>query len=117
MGFHRCEYCEQQGETPELSSGDVTLNFSSGRSYEVPDMITHYVEAHGFLPPAEFIDDVLKSKLQSGSRAQTKSLAIKVGYLHGDFPKGSVGWEFMLKLRQHLEQAGHDGQREQTRGM
>jgi len=44
MGFYMCAYCIPGAETRfhNVSSGDVTLVFDSGRSWEMPDMILHY---------------------------------------------------------------------------
>ena len=84
MGFHKNEYIsEEEGKQLGLrnmdtwrSSGDVTLSFSSGRSWVMPDMARLYVEL-GWVPPREFVDDVMNSLLvDSASRPQP------VGYLH-----------------------------------
>lgn len=33
----------------------------SGVAYAAPELVAHYVEAHGYLPPADFIEAVLSS--------------------------------------------------------
>lgn len=114
MGFHVCEYCET-----ETSSGDVRLAFDSGRTWQVPDMILHYVADHGFQPDPFFVHDVLHATLSAGGRMQAKSAAppIRVGYLSGNFPRGAVNETFFLRLWQVMRQASRQGHATQTRGL
>ncbi|WP_455682030.1 DUF7919 family protein [Streptomyces violaceus] len=35
---------------------------TSGVAYAAPELIAHYVEAHGYLPPADFVAAVLSSE-------------------------------------------------------
>jgi hypothetical protein len=52
-GFHGCPFCEKaQGSAEKL----VTHN---GKTYAAPSLIDHYVTAHNYLPPQEFIDAVI----------------------------------------------------------
>lgn len=118
MGFHVCEYCKPESENrfSNMSSGDTTLTFSSGRTWMVPDMILHYVVDHGWLPPQEFIGDVMNSKLIGGHRDQTKSPDVQhIGYLSGNFEQGEVPEFFVEKLESLLNQAARSGNREQYR--
>jgi hypothetical protein len=124
MGLHLCEYCRCQGQ-PEYdctSTGDTTMEFSSGNKYEVPDMILHYIADHGWVPPKEFIDDVMYSELVGGERWQTKSIQVttKVGYLKGPdlepITSGTVPEGFVEKLVILMRQADELGQRIQYRG-
>lgn len=119
MGFHVCEYCETDGQRPETSSGDVTLNFANGRSYVMPDMISHYVKDHGFKPPQEFIDDVLNCEFTGGCRRQTRGISepMSVGYLNGAFEQGAVPEQFLEKLVELMQEAAANGGRMQTKGL
>ncbi len=92
MGWHQCEYItREEAEALNLrhkefvtSSGDVTMSFHSGRSWVMPDMILLYVEL-GWVPPQDFIEDVMNSPLAAGDRRQTRSLSKQptpVGYLN-----------------------------------
>lgn len=122
MGKHFCKYCG--GNPPENllfepeSSGDVTLEFANGNVYQVPDMILHYLADHGWQPPAEFAEDVMKGQFVGGERWQTKSshLKNKVGYLKGPFPTGRVPDRFVLRLQSLMRRAGKSGKRVQMRG-
>lgn len=67
MGIHICGFC-----TDESSSGDVQLDFSSKRSWIMPDMILHYIAEHDFRPPDEFIEDVTTYHLIAGGRFQPR---------------------------------------------
>lgn len=130
MGFHVCEYC-QLSHTPitkeppgcryhNTSSGDVTLVFSSGRSYEMPDMILHYIADHHWLPPSDFVDDVVNSEVVDGHRMQTKGLGaqlMRIAYLSGPFEEGDVPDGFVEKLEELMKRAADMGQRVQYRDM
>ena len=56
-GFHTCEFCGKA-----LASGTFGVP-SEKRLFYVPEMITHYVEKHGYAPPADFIAAVLSCPL------------------------------------------------------
>jgi len=91
MGWHECEYLtETEAKALKLkhvdvirSSGDVTLSYSSGRSWRMPDMALLYVEL-GWVPPKEFVDDVMRSGIVKCNREQTRSVdsnVVSIGYL------------------------------------
>ena len=76
MGFHSCELClyrsEAQGKNNLFIPG-------GGKVFVCPELITHYMNAHGYAPPAEFCRavlvcppmrsmDYLKSLLANGGR-------------------------------------------------
>lgn len=117
VGFHICEYCKttEKSRYPITSSGDVTLVFDSGRAWQMPDMILHYVADHNWLPPAELIEDVMKKKMIDGERLQTKGIPTNVGYLSGPFETGRVPKYFVEKLESLMHQAERQGNRIQFR--
>jgi hypothetical protein len=57
LGFHTCEFCgEARGYGNfGVPHGDVL--------FVAPEMIAHYVEAHRYAPPSEFIEAILKAPL------------------------------------------------------
>ena len=57
LGYHTCEFCGQSDGIGNFGvpSGDLL--------FVAPEMIVHYIEAHGYRPPAEFIEAVLRSPL------------------------------------------------------
>lgn len=65
MGVHTCGFC--QGPTTPLradhrslwGSGEFRVRGADGTVYVAPTLIAHYVEAHHYLPPQEYIDAVL----------------------------------------------------------
>lgn len=124
MGFHICEYCQAAGNLGKemrfspLSSADVTLRFPSGRNWSFPHTgLLHYVTIHNFLPPKEFIDDVMSGSVLSGGFGQTKSSPTPIGYLDGPgFPTGPVPQGFVEKLEQLIEKAKGDNDFRLTRG-
>jgi hypothetical protein len=52
-GFHTCEFCHAA-----IGSGTFGEP-SSDHLYYVPEMISHYVEQHGYAPPPDFVGAVL----------------------------------------------------------
>lgn len=76
-GYHYCELCQRQaseigpdtitveGEAYSLGDREVQVVGSSRgflgsrRRYNAPSTICHYIEAHGYRPPDEFIEAVL----------------------------------------------------------
>ena len=120
MGIHVCEY-KHTGECwyPDVSSGDVVLEFANNNAWEMPDMILHYVRDHNYLPPLEFINDVMNQPYVGGVRYQTKSLSsrkpVKVGYLSGEFTVGNVPAYFVERLESLMMKSERDGKRIQTR--
>jgi hypothetical protein len=56
-GFHTCEFCGQAHDSRNFGvpAGDLL--------FVAPAMIGHYIEQHGYAPPAEFITAVANSPL------------------------------------------------------
>jgi hypothetical protein len=111
MGFHVCEYCRDAH-----SSGDVILRFKGGKDWIMPDMILHYIEKHQYLPCDDFQRDVqLLRRLRPEEKSEKDPTPI--GYLTGDYPKGTPKLGFLHRLKQTMKEATEDGDRLQTRGM
>ncbi len=68
MGFHTCELCGNAHGVRNLGVPAGNLLFVA------PEMVAHYVEEHGYAPPAEFITAVLASPLP-GTPEYTASVA------------------------------------------
>jgi hypothetical protein len=74
-GIHECELCrlsrsyiaERNGERLLLGSAEIRVISLAGSVYAAPNLIYHYVQAHQYRPPMEFIDAVLKG-LTPGSK-------------------------------------------------
>jgi len=57
-GWHNCPFCNG-----EKSSRQYHIRFNDERTfYDAPEMITHYIVDHNYMPPKEFIDAVMKYK-------------------------------------------------------
>jgi len=101
-----------------MSSGDVTLHFDSGRSYVMPDMILHYIVDHGWVPPNEFIDDVMNREVAASGRRQMRGRGpMPIGYLKETFQAGSVPSGFADKLEILMAAAALNGCRLQTKSL
>ena len=111
MGQHNCAYCSYEQPQDHVfvnaSTGDVTLKFASGNDWVMPDMILHYLVDHVWKPRRDFVNDVMSSTFLGGHRGQTKSATlapIEVGYLVGEFEKGSVPKGFAEKLEELIRE-------------
>ena len=79
-GYHQCGLCPQSvawpitcsrnGRQIHLGSAEIHVPGTLGRLFVAPDMIYHYVTVHGYMPPTEFINAVMKSE---GTNQQFKS--------------------------------------------
>jgi hypothetical protein len=60
MGYHGCEFCSPLGaEEPASGTGELWVPGAGRLIYVAPTLVAHYVEAHRYLPPQEFIEAVL----------------------------------------------------------
>lgn len=72
-GLHECELCatdrrsantaQRDEETITLGSAEIRVFGPQGRIYAAPNLIYHYVIAHRYQPPHEFITAVLEGPL------------------------------------------------------
>ncbi|ONI84449.1 hypothetical protein ALI144C_14930 [Actinosynnema sp. ALI-1.44] len=53
-GFHFCGFCNHY-----RGSGEIHVVGPTGTRYAAPLLVIHYIFAHGYRPPAEFVDAVL----------------------------------------------------------
>jgi hypothetical protein len=78
-GMHECDFCQFQGGV----GGNNIFIPHNGKIYVCPELITHYINAHQYLPPNEFIEavsicppmrsmDYLKKMLENGGRDLVK---------------------------------------------
>lgn len=64
MGYHECEFCDRVvtknlNPLPE-TYGNYNLTIPhKGKLYHYPELITHYIKKHSYLPPEEFCEAVL----------------------------------------------------------
>ncbi|MEK7724622.1 MAG: hypothetical protein AAB336_09765 [Acidobacteriota bacterium] len=56
LGYHQCDFCGFVNI--ELGATTILLAYKD-KIYAFPMLITHYIESHSYLPPAEFIEAVL----------------------------------------------------------
>jgi hypothetical protein len=63
-GVHTCQLCAKQGKRDVVGNGEIRVADSrQDLTYACPQMIAHYVEAHGYLPPTDFIRAVERLEL------------------------------------------------------
>jgi len=78
-GFHLCPWCDdgffdssvdrririqRMRDLGACSSAEIRALGMDGRVYAAPMMICHYVEAHRYKPPQEFIDAVMQMECE-----------------------------------------------------
>lgn len=70
MGYHECEFCDKidsknLNPLPE-TWGTCNLTIPhKGKFYHYPELITHYIKKHSYLPPEEFCEAVLACPLMN----------------------------------------------------
>lgn len=80
MGVHTCEICDA------YYANDEFWIIWKGVRYVLPQMMLHYITAHGYRPPEQFLNDlrekwitegILKTEFPYGTKAQERKLAAK----------------------------------------
>jgi len=108
MGYHECEFCRFTGGAftqirtadgnPLLVPGQSCANlFLPGEHliYVAPESIVHYVDAHGYRPPDEFMDAVMRCPRTSSAkyfgaiRANGGEFARRVALVPGPRPEST----------------------------
>jgi hypothetical protein len=72
-GIHRCEFCigknvhfsERNGDALLLGSSEIRVFGEDKHIYAAPTLIYHYVKVHGYKPPQEFIQAVMRGPAPS----------------------------------------------------
>lgn len=125
MGFHTCEYCPTPQPTEHVfgntSSGDTVIHFDNGLSFQVPDMLPHYIEDHSYDPPAHFMEAVgwyeVVARPFNREGGPCKPVE-RIGYLSGpDFPTKIRSSDHTMDLLRAMRVARSFGNRVQTRGI
>ena len=63
-GFHSCDYCQDN----KFSSNEMRIVGNDGTVYASPYLIIHYIEAHKYLPPQEFIEAVMTGPIPDSEK-------------------------------------------------
>ncbi|MET8573780.1 hypothetical protein [Streptomyces sp. NPDC005012] len=61
-GFHLCPWCSMRllRAGPDCPRGSAEIRaVGDGVAYAAPELVAHYVESHGYLPPDGFVRAVL----------------------------------------------------------
>jgi hypothetical protein len=93
-GIHECNLCREkqwpllplhenpsitiEGKTLFLGNWEIWIPASEGKVFASPALIIHYVEAHNYLPPPEFIAAVLNESAMGNWNAE-KEFAKRTG--------------------------------------
>lgn len=68
FGIHRCELCQFTGGPGAVQFAGTTIRLGAsnlfvpgaGCIYVAPSLVVHYIDAHGYRPPEEFVQAVLR---------------------------------------------------------
>ena len=63
-GFLSCQFCspEVRGTQATIGNGQIRVAGENGVLYAAPALIHHYVVAHGYQPPLDFVAAVLRCR-------------------------------------------------------
>ncbi|WP_456294137.1 DUF7919 family protein [Streptomyces lydicus] len=74
-GYHACEFCfferhreitfEIHGKGMRLGSAELWIPSKGSFKYAAPNLISHYISRHSYLPPQEFIEAVMNAPSSS----------------------------------------------------
>lgn len=70
FGYHTCETC-----LSENSRGEFWFTSASGITYVMPNMVFHYIEAHGYVLPREVFDALRELQPRLAAAAEERELA------------------------------------------
>lgn len=73
-GVHHCEFCANAEAA--TGNGELWLRLSEGQIYVSPQLLSHYIEEHDYLPPAEFLA-ICNPQVESVPETECKSLMRK----------------------------------------
>jgi hypothetical protein len=62
-GFHVCQFCPSKFPVAQeltVGNGQIRIKGADGTWFAAPTMIHHYVVAHNYMPPPEFVHAVLQ---------------------------------------------------------
>ncbi|MFD2166958.1 hypothetical protein ACFSJY_11905 [Thalassotalea euphylliae] len=84
---HPCNLCgecfkvELNGKTKSLGSSEIWVPSEKERGivYASPSLLIHYIEVHGYCPPAEYIEAVMSIDLNTDFNGQDVSYKMLLG--------------------------------------
>ena len=76
-GRHTCEFCKSN---PAKGGGNVWIP-GNGVVYVAPELVLHYIDAHGYKPPDEFVDATLACPEQKSDEYRNMMRALPARWL------------------------------------
>jgi len=65
-GWHICEFCHQivevlgpGGQSIILGDAEIRIKGNAAKVYAAPNLVYHYVQAHRYRPPDEFLEALI----------------------------------------------------------
>lgn len=85
-GVHNCEFCGRS--IPGLGSAEIRIQ-GHGVVYASPNLVCHFMSAHGYMPPIEFVTSVASSGGRQATPVPGRERVIPSAVLNRE----SVDWE------------------------
>lgn len=95
-GIHGCEWCPRtdpsgnedayftiQGTRSFLGHAEIHVAGRSGNWYAAPTLVLHYIDAHGYRPPAEFLAALRDEKPQALAELQQMDDLVMLEFMAG----------------------------------
>ena len=124
-GFHVCDICQTPsnldyelggydlgGRKIGLGNGEIRILGQDKTIYSAPTLIVHYVDVHGYLPPASFVEAVMRNasgtyvvygdileKIQRLSTRQRYEVCLSIFEAASKKRKCPLSNEILLKLK------------------
>jgi len=104
MALYICPKClwkEKDHKYPRAMAGVITLRFKNGHVWTFPRLILHYIHDHNWLPPKDFVDDVMHGELLLYSSTDlTIGVSREIGFFcEDDLVIGELSDQFINRLK------------------
>ncbi|QQG47872.1 MAG: hypothetical protein HY044_02180 [Candidatus Woesebacteria bacterium] len=113
MSLFVCPVCPWRGRDHKYrhaKAGETTIRFDDGHIWTFPNLILHYIHDHKWLPPENFVKDVMEGHLSFSPFGNQEVVPQRVGYLaESDFVQGEIPKGLVDRLQNLIEQVSqHD---------
>jgi len=109
MALHVCSLCVWRNRNHQyrcFEYGESTLKFENGHVWTFPNLILHYIQDHKWLPPEDFVNDVMKNNLSFFHIRDQERVHNRIGYLtEVDLETSDIPEGFVDKLKNLIEQS------------
>jgi hypothetical protein len=98
-GIHRCEFCdplsyyaERNGEYLLLGAAEIRVFAPNGEIYAAPTLIYHYMNAHHYYPPDEFIRALYQGPMPGSPEYFARLKELRLAWTKTSAPAVKTVW-------------------------